>query len=392
MKFTIAIITAFILLQSKVTIAQTPEPVYSFVVVSKSLDWYRTQKKLWQQETKTNPKNAMAWYYLYKVNRNLIRLDSTDRRTRPEKQAEQKALIEAMGKAVPESYEYNLVVYANGGLDNKLLPFLKKAEALGPDRTEHLEFSVILAEMERNTKLRDEIALRMTKAITTSPGLLYYAYNLISSLKPNAVLYVCGDNDTYPVWMLQALGIRKDITIVNTSLIVVSKYRDKLYHELGVKKWPVDLLDSTMTEATAAKAMDSFNRNQVAWMAHGQTSHPVYVSLTCEPDLYANIASETYLTGLAWEVSSSEVDQVACLRRNFEFNYKLDYITQPLFQDISQNVVANINQNYIVPMVKLHNHYMQTSESQKAAKLKQMVLQLASGRKDESEIIGQLNP
>jgi len=92
-----------------------------------------------------------------------------------------------------------------------------------------------------------------------------YASNFLNSLEKDAIIFTYGDNDTYPVWYAQEVeGIRRDVRVVNLSLIQVDWYIDKLRAKVNESP-PIKM---TITpEAYRGK-----NNNQLFFFNQGKTS------------------------------------------------------------------------------------------------------------------------
>lgn len=61
------------------------------------------------------------------------------------------------------------------------------------------------------------------------------AEGLLEMLPPRAVLFVAGDNDTYPLWYAQqAEGVRQDVTVITVPLLPADWYREELARRHGL--------------------------------------------------------------------------------------------------------------------------------------------------------------
>ncbi len=201
---------------------------------------------------------------------------------------------------------------------------------------------------------------------------------MISGLKPNAIIITAGDNDTYPMWILQdAMDMRKDVMILNTSLLGITEYRERIFKELGIK--PLDY--DPMIE------WKRYNEELVSRLAANTKNRPVYAALTVSEDIINKESANLYLTGMAYEYSKTGIDNMALLKKNFEQVYALDYLDKYFFAaDLSAERVRYINLNYIVPLLKLYEHYQLAGEQGKSQHIKTLIANIARGTDQEEEV------
>lgn len=96
-----------------------------------------------------------------------------------------------------------------------------------------------------------------------------YASNFLHSVDKDAIIFTYGDNDTYPLWYAQEVeNIRRDVRVVNLSLIAVDWYINKLRNKVNDSP-PIKLtLDATDYRGK--------NRNQVFFFnPNGNTNQPL---------------------------------------------------------------------------------------------------------------------
>ena len=107
-------------------------------------------------------------------------------------------------------------------------------------------------------------------------------------LDDNGIIITNGDNDTYPLLILQyALEIKKKVVVVNINLITVDSYRKKLFEE---NKIPVDEF----------KALEQPSQDKIIQHLISRSGRPVLGTPIFAGTLRGVITGSDYMKGDEW--------------------------------------------------------------------------------------------
>jgi hypothetical protein len=353
------------------------QKVYSIVKQPKSVDWYQNQYKLWDLETKSNPKNTEAWQNAYIALR-MVKIQSSFKT-----QDDLNTFISRMQKAIPSTYEYHYLTYYNREVESdkydKLFHHIEKAYKLNPSRTEVYPDLVSYHLIKGNKMDYNKYSKIWFNSNTMSTNLLRFGYNILASCADKSVLITNGDNDTYPLFLVQeALNFKPNVEVLNIYLLQKEGYRNRVFKKLSIKsfdKKEKDFKDNYAFMKAIAKHLES------------ELEIPLYYSSTVNPGLYKTSKEKVYITGLALKYSENKFDNIATLKKNVEQNFKLDYLTTNFFNDISKQVVINSNHAYLTGFLTLYKHYAISGDIQKQQWLGNILKNIAETNPNKEYIL-----
>lgn len=354
--------------------AQEKQTVHSVIVEWRDVEWYKTQEKLWKAEIDKNKKNNEAWMNYYSAVR-AIRNCSYDN------QKELKLYTELGHKiasdlfaTLPESFEANYIMYWDRGLGDNDEKFLAKAYQLKPNDPRVLLDYLINSEIKRDKETFSRVARKLFEINRISSGALNWGYNVLTEVSENGIVFTAGDNDTYALWIVQeALNYRKDVTVINTSMIQLDDYRAKLFKEKGIAQFDFD-----KNELFETKLFKHIFENNAKISVHVSTSASAQFTDT-------TITENLYLTGLTYIYSKVDVENIAVIKRNFEKRFLLDHLTKT-FSYSYGDLDSRIKHMYLPGLMKLYFHSKTADDLEGIVYYKGLIDAISKELKIEAEI------
>jgi tetratricopeptide (TPR) repeat protein len=220
-----------------------------------------------------------------------------------------------------------------------------------------------------------------------------YAYNMLQPLAKNAFVFTNGDNDTFPLWCIQAVDhVRQDVRVVNLSLLNTDWYIRQLRDE--DPKVPMTVSNDVLEQvATRGYLLDPTGQPEAVsnWMVrnimaanHGPLEKPAYLAVTV-PN-HAGLDNRLKLEGLVYRVYDDTVTvriDTTAVRRNmyevFRYNGLFDKDGNYLDKPYKDDNAYRLTQNYAAAHLQLAFRYRLDGRRAEAIKELERILRMYPG-------------
>ncbi len=235
------------------------------------------------------------------------------------------------------------------------------------------------------------------------PAILEYNKNIMASCDSNAIIFTNGDNDTYPMWYLQLVEkYRRDITVVNLSLLNVSWYIKQLKNSypFGNNNLFINLTDTEIDSLKPLHWQDKMveisvqrdprnTEGKIKWLVRptyeykairvqdsmiieilkaNNWNRPIYFSTTVYKG--NRIGMDKYLTleGLVYRINS-HVEEInpERLYRNLAEVYAYDAVNDKHLINVDE--VLALFQNYRYSYLELISYYIDHNQKDRAKEM-----------------------
>ena len=351
------------------------------------LPWYEEQARLWKIEIDQNPKNEEAWMNYYQAKRAILHKNGGNPHG---KSSPAMQVVNEMEEHIPQTFTFNYCKGNQLGKDEGWGAYNIKAHEINPEDARVYDNLVVYYEMQGDLAKRKAINEKWKAKKTYSPGLLSFGYNVLVSLEEKAVVLTTGDNDTYPLWMLQdADGIRKDVIVANTYMIKDESYRNLLFKRMGVNVTLAEQKALKMDGKSDQKDLEYFVRSFV------KTVHakgiPIYAAATTQAQNDEVLKKNFYNVGLVSKYSEGSFDQYAFLQRNLMNRYVWDYLKHDFFNESIPVLVSFANDNYVPGLLVLRDHFRAGEDQAGVQFCEEILLKIAEKSRMKALILKYLN-
>lgn len=368
------------------TQAQKLDRIESLAKIQYEIQYYETQKSLWEKEIEKNVSNQQAWLNSYFASRAMRIISKIENEFEKAEIYNTQCIdiLKKVSEKQPNSYAFYVISCSEKGVE-KGSEDLLKAEPLMGDDTRIIDELMIHYEMAGNKAKKEYYAKRMYETNEIPSSILNWAYNLLSEVESNAIVFTAGDMDTYALWVVQsAKNYRSDISIMNYQLFDIDSYRSLVLQ--NKVNFPKDILLSQSDKNDDVEKNKSILLKKVF-----ESSVPVYVSTTAHGFFYGTEHDYLYLTGLAYKHSYSNFDNQKIIVQNYESVYLLDHLKESFAYHEFRNKETDFNCMYLPSLLKLYTYYKTNGNLAKMDEIQPLLEDLGSKCQQDEQVNKCLN-
>lgn len=368
------------------TQAQKLDRIESIAKIQYEIQYYELQKSLWEKEIDKDVTNQQAWLNSYFASRAMRVISKMDNEfEKAEIYNTQCAdILKRVSSKQANSYAYYVISSSEKGVENGSEDLLK-AEPLMGDDPRIIDELMIYYEMNGNKAKKEYYAKRMYETNEIPPAILNWAYNLLSEVEPNGIIFTAGDMDTYALWVIQsAKNYRTDVSIMNYQLFNIDSYRSLVLSKKVNFTKDVNLSKS--------ESNDDLEKNKSILLKNVfESTVPVYVSTTAHVFFYGSEHDNLYLTGLAYKHSFKNFDNQKVIVKNYESVYLIDHLKESFAYHQFRNKETDFNCMYLPSLLKLYTYYKTNNNLAKMDEIQPLLEDLGSKCQQDEQVNKCLN-
>jgi hypothetical protein len=345
---------------------EQPQEVKSIVKEVHDFQWYTNQYSFWEKEIKKDKKNGDAWINLYTATR-MARISANDNEIRSNWYDKELEVVTNMSKSIKGTFAYYRILAwyhevwkaKDRAEEDEIISYSLKAHELKPfDASVYPDLMNIYEVTRPDLTKQKELSLLWKSSEDHTPKLMALSYNALMNTKKNAILLTGGDNDTYPLWIIQhANDYRKDVNVLNVYLLSISEYRNRIFKKIGIPEFE----SNEGTEIIKHIIKHRGDRGLYFYNKGIAAKDSV-------------IFDKLYNVGVIYQYAEESFSNTALIVDHFENKFILDHLKYDFYQSAYPEMDKQWDYSYLPGLVSLYQHYKLVGNEIEANKTKELII------------------
>lgn len=371
MKKTIFVAYAFICVTF--ALGQKAEPIESLVSNSHDPEWYAAQVDAWQKVIDANPQDTWAWRNLFRATYYNDSFTGSWGKSWEEQDLTKTAeVVRQIEARFPDSFVSNLCksrfALSKDSLASRRGDFVRRAVELLPEDACAVDVNDLACRMwitDPDSPLVNELFTKSYISKYYPARIMQFNRNMLLSMEPNALYFPNGDLDSAPMKMLQeALGERKDVTIVNVSFLHAPSFMEALYKKLNIQPPTLNMQDYGKYGKDWYKHYEA----DIIMYLIKESGRSAYFSPTNPKSSLLN-KNSIYNEGLVLKYSPKPYNNFDVAMHNVKEVYSLEYLAEPDLVYDSWETSEQMDMNHVTLLANLISKFRKKGDEAQAKRL-----------------------